>query len=73
MSIPQDHLRPIVFYEWGRGTKAMSTTVKWWTACFKGGNTDFESKSLSGRPHTGEDSPFSTLPKRIWMLAPTIL
>ena len=72
MSIPQVHIRAIIFYEWRRGTGATETvrninnalgedttsisTVKRCFARFEGGDTDFEEKPRSGRPLKVEDS-----------------
>lgn len=72
MSISQEHLRAIVFYEWCRGTGATTTvrninaalgenttairTVHRWFARFAEGDTIFEDKPRSGRPHAVEDS-----------------
>ena len=72
MSIPRDHVRYIIFYEWRRGTGATATvrninsvwgedttsiaTVHRWFARFKEGDTDFEDKPRSGRPLAVDDS-----------------
>ncbi|EYC01128.1 hypothetical protein Y032_0110g180 [Ancylostoma ceylanicum] len=72
MSIPQEHLRVIIFHERRRGTGATETvrninsalgedttltsTVKRCFAHFKEGDTDFKDKPRSGRPYTVEDS-----------------
>ena len=72
MSIPQDHVRYIIFYEWRRGTGAMAAvrninsvyekdttptaTVHRWFARFKKGDTDFINKPRSERPLVVDDS-----------------
>ncbi|EYB94856.1 hypothetical protein Y032_0166g55 [Ancylostoma ceylanicum] len=66
MSIPQEHLRTIIFNEWRRGTEAKETvrninsalgedttsisTVKRCFARFREGYTDFKDKLRSGSP-----------------------
>ncbi|EYC32013.1 hypothetical protein Y032_0003g1353 [Ancylostoma ceylanicum] len=77
MSIPQEHLRAIIFYEWRRGTEATETvrninsalgedttsisTVERCFVRFREGDTDFKDKPRMGRPHTVEDLEDSSI------------
>lgn len=72
MSVSQEQIRVIAFYEWRRGTGATATarninaalgenttstrTVQRWFVRFAEGETIFETKPRSGRPHVVEDS-----------------
>ena len=71
MAITQELVRHVIYYEWLRGTGATGTvqninstlgegttslsTVKRWFARFEEGDTNFEDKPRSGRPHTVDD------------------
>ena len=72
MSVPREHVRYIIFYEWRRGTEATAAvrnTNSVWReghhfhrygpspfARFKDGDTDFEDKPYSGRSLAVNDS-----------------
>ncbi|EYC11314.1 hypothetical protein Y032_0051g2136 [Ancylostoma ceylanicum] len=87
-SIPQEHLRVIILYEWRRGTGATETvrningalgeestsisTVKRCFARFKEADMDFKNKPQSGRHHMVEDSSILDAVKVDRGLAPAV-
>ena len=89
MSIPRDHVRYIIFYEWRRGTGATVTVrninsvweedttstaeIRLRFACFEEGDTEFGDKPWSGRPLAVDDSVILDTIKRIQKLTSAVL